>query len=150
MIGGGGERRTIPLVARYADACNFFGDLDTIRRKVAILEQRCADIGRDPAEITKTRLGSLVVAPTMEDARRRARAVAETRGLPPERMEAMFVVGDPDTVAERAQALLDAGLDGLLFNLPDAHEVDPVALADAVVLADHADRPALVLAGRFS
>src|SRR5690349_22471285 len=41
LIGGSGEKRTIPMVARYADACNFFGDVDTIRRKVRILEEAC-------------------------------------------------------------------------------------------------------------
>jgi alkanesulfonate monooxygenase SsuD/methylene tetrahydromethanopterin reductase-like flavin-dependent oxidoreductase (luciferase family) len=39
----------------------------------------------------------------------------------------MLLVGDPDTVGERVQAFLDAGLDGLIFNIPDAHNVDAVA-----------------------
>lgn len=57
LIGGTGERRTLPLVAAYADACNLFDipdDGTTIRRKLAVLRRLCAAIGRDEAEITKT------------------------------------------------------------------------------------------------
>ncbi|MEW6476644.1 MAG: LLM class F420-dependent oxidoreductase [Actinomycetota bacterium] len=54
LIGGGGEKRTLRLVARYGDACNLFGDPDTVRHKLDVLERHCADVGRDPAEITKT------------------------------------------------------------------------------------------------
>ena len=54
LIGGGGEKRTLRLVARYGDACNLFGDPDAVRHKLDVLERHCADVGRDPAEITKT------------------------------------------------------------------------------------------------
>jgi F420-dependent oxidoreductase-like protein len=54
LVGGSGEKRTLKLVARYADACNLFGDPDTVRHKIEVLERHCADVGRDPAEITKT------------------------------------------------------------------------------------------------
>lgn len=64
LVGGTGERRTLWLVARYADACNVFDIPDggaTITRKLAVLAGHCADLGRDPAEIEKTvstRLGA--------------------------------------------------------------------------------------------
>jgi F420-dependent oxidoreductase-like protein len=57
LIGGVGERRTLRLVARYADACNLFDIPDggaTIRHKLAVLRDHCAEIGRDDAEIVKT------------------------------------------------------------------------------------------------
>jgi F420-dependent oxidoreductase-like protein len=54
LIGGGGERRTLRLVAHYGDACNLFGKPDEVRHKLDVLERHCADVGRDPAEITKT------------------------------------------------------------------------------------------------
>ena len=54
LIGGGGEKRTLRLVARYGDACNLFGDPDAVRHKLDVLERHCADVDRDPAEITKT------------------------------------------------------------------------------------------------
>ena len=54
LIGGGGEKRTLRLVAQYGDACNLFGGPDDVRHKLEVLERHCADVGRDPAEITKT------------------------------------------------------------------------------------------------
>ena len=61
MVGGSGERRTLRLVARYADACNLFGDPGTVRHKVDVLHRHCADVGRDPAEVEVTHLGSALV-----------------------------------------------------------------------------------------
>src|SRR6201991_4645878 len=51
LIGGGGEKKTLRLVARHADIWHSFGDAETVERKVAILGQHCADIGRDLADI---------------------------------------------------------------------------------------------------
>ena len=63
MIGGSGERKTLKLVAHYADACNVFGDAATVRHKVDVLHQHCADAGRDPREITITQLSTPGSAP---------------------------------------------------------------------------------------
>jgi F420-dependent oxidoreductase-like protein len=54
LIGGGGERKTLRLVARYADACNINGEPDEIARKIGILHQHCEAAGRDPGEIEVT------------------------------------------------------------------------------------------------
>ena len=129
LIGGGGERKTLRLVARYADACNFFGDPATVRHKLDVLERHCDQFGRDPSEITKTRLGSVIVAPTHEEAERRAEEVRKARRMSEEWFRAGTTFGDPDEVAEGASALLDAGLDGLLFNVWPAGDVEAVALA---------------------
>ena len=56
LVGGSGERRTLRLVARYADACNLFGDAATVRDKVEVLHRHCADVDRDPSEVTVTNL----------------------------------------------------------------------------------------------
>ncbi len=61
LVGGGGERRTLRLVAEHADACNLVGDAATIRHKLDVLGRHCADIGRDPAEIEVTQLSSALV-----------------------------------------------------------------------------------------
>jgi F420-dependent oxidoreductase-like protein len=60
LIGGGGERRTLKLVAQHADACNVFGDATMLRHKFDVLDRHCREIGRDPSEITKT---AFVMAP---------------------------------------------------------------------------------------
>ncbi len=54
LVAGGGERRTLALAARYGDACNVAGDAATVRHKFDVLEQHCEEVGRDPAEVTKT------------------------------------------------------------------------------------------------
>ena len=51
LIGGGGEKKTLRLVAKHADIWHSFGDSETLERKVGILHQHCADVGRDPADI---------------------------------------------------------------------------------------------------
>ena len=74
LVGGGGERKTLRLTATYADMWNGFGDVATIRHKLDVLEEHCANVGRDRSEIVATRLGTLIVGETAEDADRRRRA----------------------------------------------------------------------------
>jgi F420-dependent oxidoreductase-like protein len=58
LIGGSGERKTLRLVAQYADACNLFAaGHEEVGRKLDVLARHCEDVGRDPATITKTILG---------------------------------------------------------------------------------------------
>jgi F420-dependent oxidoreductase-like protein len=62
LVGGGGERRTMRLVASYADACNLTGDLATVRHKLEVLRRHCAEVGRDPESVQVTHLSSALVA----------------------------------------------------------------------------------------
>lgn len=67
LIGGGGERKTLRLVAQYGDACNLFAGperLDALQHKLDVLKQHCADVGRNYDEIEKTTLGGLNLAPS--------------------------------------------------------------------------------------
>jgi alkanesulfonate monooxygenase len=59
MIGGGGERKTLRLVAQYADASNVFGDPDTLRHKYAVLREHCERVGRPYDEIERSVLKSV-------------------------------------------------------------------------------------------
>ncbi len=63
LVGGSGERRTLRLVAQYADACNLFGDAATVRHKLEVLHRHCDGVGRDPAAIEVTHLGSALDCP---------------------------------------------------------------------------------------
>ncbi|MDV6012661.1 LLM class F420-dependent oxidoreductase [Haloechinothrix sp. LS1_15] len=54
LIGGGGEKKTLRLVAKHADIWHGFGDPDTVARKVRVLDGHCADLARDPAEIERS------------------------------------------------------------------------------------------------
>ena len=64
IVGGGGERKTLRLVAQYADACNIFGGADNIRHKLAVLREHCDIVGRDYASIEKTNLSGFDIAAT--------------------------------------------------------------------------------------
>jgi F420-dependent oxidoreductase-like protein len=129
LVGGSGERKTLRLVARYADACNIFGDPEQVRHLLDVLDRHCHDVGRDPAEITKTRLGTLAIAPTHEQAERQLASWPDRANLPEERLRMVLTLGDPDEVAEQASQLLEAGLDGLIFHLPNPNDLDTVTLA---------------------
>jgi F420-dependent oxidoreductase-like protein len=140
LVGGSGERKTLRLVAQYADACNIFGDPDRVRHLLGVLEGHCEADGRDPAEITKTRLGTLVIAPTHEEAGRLLAQWPDRANLPEERLRHVLTLGDPDEVGERVQSLFAAGLDGLVFHLPNPYDLDTVALAGETLSAAVASR----------
>jgi alkanesulfonate monooxygenase SsuD/methylene tetrahydromethanopterin reductase-like flavin-dependent oxidoreductase (luciferase family) len=129
MVGGSGERKTLRLVAQHADGSNFAGDVERVRHLIGVLDRHCEDVGRDPREITRTRIGALFLAPTHEWARRKFDAAR----MPPERAAAVALVGDPDGIGEQAQALMDVGIEGLTLTIPDVHDLETVALAGATL-----------------
>jgi len=139
LIGGSGEKKTLRMVAQYADACNVFGEASAVRHLMEVLDGHCERLGRDPKTICRTRLGTLVVGRTMEEAQGKIAARFGVGGidqLPADlaaRLRGMFIMGDAPAVQEQVQELLDAGLDGIVFNMPDAHDLDAVALAGEVL-----------------
>jgi F420-dependent oxidoreductase-like protein len=143
MIGGQGEKKTLRLMAEYAEMANFTAGFDEIPHKLEVLAQRCADVGRDINTINKTPLGSLILGDTMEEAEAKRSALLQERGLPPwdqlddgvkSMIGARFVVGDADTAGEQLQSLLALGLDGFAFNMPaDGWDVEAVHRAGQVV-----------------
>jgi F420-dependent oxidoreductase-like protein len=127
LIGGSGERKTLRMVAQYADGCNLFGDPERAQHLLGVLEGHCETVGRDPAEITKTSMLSILVAAS--DAAVKAKLDAmRTAGFPEERIAAT-VAGTPDHILEHVQALKDVGIEGVTFSLPDVHDLEAVDLA---------------------
>src|SRR6478609_2470934 len=100
LVGGSGERKTLRLVAQYADGCNVFGDPERARHLMGVLDAHCEDVGRDPAEITRTRLGTLAIAGTHEEAEQQLAAWPDRLKIDPERLQHVLTVGDPDEVGE--------------------------------------------------
>jgi F420-dependent oxidoreductase-like protein len=129
LVGGGGERRTLRLVAQYADACNIFGDAATVRHKLSVLQRHCETVGRDPQTVTKTRLGTLLVAGSEKDSNAKLSELAARTGLPEEAIRGQLTVGGPDRIVEEVGELFEAGLDGLVFNMPDSFDLEAVELA---------------------
>jgi F420-dependent oxidoreductase-like protein len=137
MIGGSGEKKTLRMVAQYADESNLGGDsVDQIPRKLDALAAHCERLGRDRSEIAVTKLTMGCVAPTMEEAEADLRAIGAVKGWNDEIIEmakGLLVYGDPDTVGEQLEALKAAGLDGLTINLPaNGHNLDRIALLGEV------------------
>jgi F420-dependent oxidoreductase-like protein len=101
MVGGMGERKTLRLVAQYAGACNLFAfaGVDAIRHKLDVLRGHCKDLGRSYEEIEKTALGTVDLAP-----------------------DGMTAEG----VIELCHELGEAGIEHLIFNMPNVHEIEPL------------------------
>jgi F420-dependent oxidoreductase-like protein len=130
VIGGSGERKTLRMVAQHADACNLFGEPARIRQLLGVLETHCEKVGRDPREITKTCTSLVVIARTHEAAQAKLGVIREL-GLP-ERPDATLA-GDPDTVGEQAQALADAGAEGISISMLDFHDPETLELAGQTI-----------------
>jgi F420-dependent oxidoreductase-like protein len=116
LVGGSGERRTHRLLARAADACNLFGDAETVRHKVAVLHEHCAAEGRDPAAITVTHLQT-------------ARVIAE--GEPREGLHA----GTVEEQVGRYRELAEAGVQTAIVSLRDTDGVAAVEAFAGVIAA---------------
>lgn len=109
MIGGAGEKRTLPLVAKYADACNLyaFENLDLVRAKLAVLRRHCEAIGRPFEEIERTAIGSIDVRAGRMSAR-----------------EAI----------EYCRSVSDAGIQHFIVSMPGDHELTPIELMGSEVI----------------
>ncbi|HEY7946941.1 MAG TPA: LLM class F420-dependent oxidoreductase [Acidimicrobiales bacterium] len=113
LIGGGGEKRTLRLVARYADFCNITGDVATIRHKVEVLRRHCAEVGRDPAEVTVSRLSTCVLTETEDETVATRAFLREAVGE-----ESGYNVGREDELLEQVEELRGAGVEYFIFNMP--------------------------------
>ena len=114
LVGGGGERRTLNLVARYADMCNLFGDPATIAHKVEVLRSHCDAVGRDPSEITVSRLSTLVLTANEEETAATQDFLRLVTGEDPTGSD----VGTEDELVARVEELAAAGVDYFIFNVP--------------------------------
>lgn len=126
MIGGSGEKKTLRMVARYADESNLTSSPDELPRKLDVLAAHCEAVGRDRAEISVSQHNNVVLAPTHEQAFEEfADALAirniDLRNGDPELRDmilGMVVLGDPDEVGERLAAIKAKGADGLTMSAP--------------------------------
>jgi F420-dependent oxidoreductase-like protein len=107
LIGGGGEQRTLRIVARFADEWNAWCTPEQFRRKSDLLDEYCVAIGRDPATIRRSTQAMLFVSHD-------ERAMAEVRATPSARPR---LIGTPSQVAEQVAAYDAVGVDELV--IPD-------------------------------
>ncbi|BBY67078.1 LLM class F420-dependent oxidoreductase [Mycolicibacterium helvum] len=105
MIGGTGEKKTIPLAARHFDHLNLVCGFDELPRKVAVAKQRCEDIGRDPGTLETSMLVFAIIDENV------------TADFIPDDVKQRAAYGSPDQIAEQIKTkVLDAGVDGVILS----------------------------------
>ena len=127
LIGGSGERRTLRMVARYADISNWFGPFDEMRHKLDVLERHCEEVGRDPDTILKTVMLPVVLVGNHRE------AAALLDSLPPER-RAQVTAATPDEAADLIGRYRELGFGGfVLRNAGGLMSPEGIALAGELI-----------------
>jgi F420-dependent oxidoreductase-like protein len=123
MIGGGGEQRTLRTSARYADMWHGFGTTEQIAHKLEVLRKHCADVGRDPNEITPFAGKWCVIRENAAEAKRVLDRIAERHGMtsPPEPF-----IGGPDEIAEKIAAYWKVGIKGFIVAFADPFDTESI------------------------
>jgi F420-dependent oxidoreductase-like protein len=128
MIGGGGEKRTLRLVARYADMCNVTGDVSTLARKIGVLRRHCAEVGRDPAEVGVTWMTPLILTTSEQNTAEMRKMLAAVGSA---EQTAGFTVGQPHEIPGLVAAHIEAGADEVIFSFPFADTAGITAVGEA-------------------
>ena len=133
MIGGGGEKKTLRMVAQYADESNLICQTSEIPHKLNVLAEHCDRLGRDRSEIKVTKLLMTVIGETTAQAEKYLADFIANHGWPAELIDAVkpqLLFGDADTVGAEIAEMKAAGLDGVTLNLvASCHDTDSIALA---------------------
>lgn len=122
LVGGSGERKTLKIVAKYADACNLFGSTESIKKKLDILKEHCKSVGRDFDSILKTKLGTIVLDNNREAAKDRIEE--NFRGVPEEQIKEFVIYGTPEDILKQIEALQQVGIQYLIVNLEPSRELE--------------------------
>lgn len=115
-IGGGGEKVTLKLVARWGDACNVFGDPDALRHKFDVLKRHCDDVGRDFDEITRSTIVNIHLLDGGENPEEATKAARGGKSL--EEYSQGCIVGTAEEVAGKVEARAEAGANYFIAYLP--------------------------------
>jgi len=120
LVGGGGEKVTLRLVARYADADNLGGGFESVKRKESLLVEHCESVGRDPAEIERTtNIGAIVIRDSRAEAKRVQEELFRRNGNA-ERWDSP--AGTPEDVAEQLAPYLGIGYRHLIAGFPSPYD----------------------------
>lgn len=128
MIGGAGERKTLRIVAEYADMWNVFGTPEIVARKDGILRAHCADVGRDPEAIERTLGCKVTIRSTEAEAERVRLDKLEHNRTPLSRVEgdASFWTGTPEMIAETILGYRRVGFHTFIVELPAPYDVETI------------------------
>lgn len=126
LVGGGGEKRTLKLAARYADITNWFGTFEEAAGKLAVLDRHCEAVGRDPSAILRTVASPVIPVANERDKTRALELVSEERRS---MMQPVLV----EEGAEILQRYLDAGFDGFVFRNAQVRTPEAIALVGELI-----------------
>jgi F420-dependent oxidoreductase-like protein len=132
LVGGSGEKKTLRLVARHADACNLFGRPDVISRKVEVLRRHCAEVGRDPDQVEITHLVDTMTAPNRQALRERVEQL-RSRDMPADMFMARHNAGTVEDQLAHIAAYHEAGVGHSMVVLPDVHLEGSIETFAAVI-----------------
>ncbi len=135
MIGGGGERKTLRIVAEHADMWNVFGTPEEVAHKDAVLRSHCADVGRDEAEIERTVGCKITIRSSEADADRLRLDILERNRTPPSRVEGdtSFWTGTPEQIAETMLGYVRVGFETFIVELPAPYDAETMESLATVV-----------------
>ena len=127
LIGGGGEKKTLRILAKHGDIGHWFGgDLEDLKRKKRVFEEHCSAVGRDPSQVLLT-LGAGVL---IVESEREGKALLER--IPEQRRASMRAV-TPEQGAEFLQPYVDAGFGGFTLNNPTLPSPEAIARAGELI-----------------
>src|SRR5918996_120352 len=128
LVGGSGEKRTLKIVAKYADACNLFGSIETIKRKLDVLKEHCKSVGRDYDSILKTKLDLVVIDDSEELARKRAQQFY--KGIPEQQIRdrEFAIYGTREDVSRQIELLEEAGIQYLIVHFEPSRELEALEM----------------------
>jgi F420-dependent oxidoreductase-like protein len=122
LVGGSGERKTLKIVAKYADACNLFGSAETVKGKLIILKEHCETVGRDYDSILKTKLGMIVIDNDKQMAEKKINQIF--KGMPKEQIREFAIYGTPEDVLKQIELVEQVGIQYLMVNLEPSSELE--------------------------
>ncbi|TLX92183.1 MAG: LLM class F420-dependent oxidoreductase, partial [Thaumarchaeota archaeon] len=122
LVGGSGERKTLKIVAKYADACNLFGSAETVKTKLNILKDHCKSVGRDYDSILKTKLGIIVVDDDKQMAEKKIKQIF--KGMPEEQIREIAIYGTPEDLLGQIELLEQVGIQYLIVDLDPNRELE--------------------------
>src|SRR5919205_4516624 len=122
LVGGSGERKTLKIVAKYADACNLFGSAETVKRKLSVLKEHCKSVGRDYDSILKTKLGFVVIDNDKESIEKRVQQISKV--IPKERLKEFAIYGTPEDILKQIELLEEVGIQYLIVDLEPYRELE--------------------------
>jgi alkanesulfonate monooxygenase SsuD/methylene tetrahydromethanopterin reductase-like flavin-dependent oxidoreductase (luciferase family) len=135
MIGGGGERKTLRIVAQHADMWNVFGTPEIVAHKDEVLRAHCAYIGRDPEAIERTLGCKITIRGTEAEAERVRLAKLEHNRTPLSRVEGdvSFWTGTPEQIAETMHSYRRVGFHTFIVELPAPYDHETIETLIKVV-----------------